>query len=191
MRLGIMLSFQCRADLGETWRKAYRDGLVLAAEAAAGHRRHLDQRTSWRGGRLLPLACRRRRRARSRCLDLPHRPGHRDLAALRHPLRLAEGSVGARQPLGRAAQIGFRPGLSPRRVRAYGLNYARVPAPSRRASTSAPGLEGRALRLRRLDLQDEERPAAPCSGPARSPALWIAAAAAPVSRAPPCDTAPG
>ena len=34
MRLGIMLSFQCRTDLGESWEKAYRDGLALAAEAA-------------------------------------------------------------------------------------------------------------------------------------------------------------
>ena len=34
LRLGIMLSFQCRADLGETWEKAYRDGVTLAAEAS-------------------------------------------------------------------------------------------------------------------------------------------------------------
>lgn len=34
MRLGIMMSFQCRADLGETWETAYRDGLILAAEAS-------------------------------------------------------------------------------------------------------------------------------------------------------------
>ena len=33
-RLGILLNFQSRPDLGEPWDKPYREGLELAAEAS-------------------------------------------------------------------------------------------------------------------------------------------------------------
>jgi len=153
MRLGIMLRLpvprRSRRDLGEGLSR----GLVLAAEAGrlgasttSGSANIMARRTAT--GPRLSSAGRRRAAAAAARFDLSRiGQGIAISPLLRPPAAACRGSVGARATsrAGGRAQIGFGQGYRRAEFRSIRPELtARVPAPSRRASTSCawPGKGG-------------------------------------------------
>ncbi|TXL70943.1 LLM class flavin-dependent oxidoreductase [Vineibacter terrae] len=125
-RLGISLSFQVHRALGESWDKAYREGIEMAAEAD-----RLGVRTIWVSehhgeadgycpspvvaGAALAVAAPRCRIGQSVALAPLHG----------HPLRLAEDLAVLDNLSGGRVEIGLGQGYRPAEFAMFGLPYAR------------------------------------------------------------------